>query len=86
MGSGTQTERMELLQDLTTPVGLTGSGGLRYGAAMQLYVLGEMSPEMLEIFRICNKFDNEDPISVARHLDVPLPLVCVELERVNHAG
>jgi len=47
-------------------VGISGSGYIRYGAAMYFYNLGILSDEMLEIYRRCCKFDNEDPIDLAR--------------------
>ena len=47
-------------------VGISGSGYIRYGAAMYFYNLGILSDEMLEIYRRCCKFDNEDPIDMAR--------------------
>ncbi len=51
---------------LNYKVGISGSGYIRYGAAMYFYNLGILSDEMLEIYRRCCKFDNEDPIDLAR--------------------
>lgn len=51
---------------LNYKVGISGSGYIRYGAAMYFYNLGVLSDEMLEIYRRCCKFDNEDPIDLAR--------------------
>jgi len=51
---------------LNYKVGISGSGYIRYGAAMYFYNLGILSDEMLEIYRRCSKFDNEDPIDLAR--------------------
>lgn len=51
---------------LSTAVGLPGSGVARYGAAMYFYQRGEMSAELLEIYRCCCKLDNEDPVDLAR--------------------
>lgn len=51
---------------LMTAVGLPGSGAVRYGAAMYFYQQGDMSAELLEIYRCCSKFDNEDPLDLAR--------------------
>lgn len=51
---------------LRLPVGAPGSGAARYGAAMHFHNRGRISPEMLEIYRRCCKFDREDPISIAR--------------------
>ena len=47
-------------------LGVSGSGYIRYGAAMYFYNLGILSDELLEIYRRCCKFDNEDPIDLAR--------------------
>ena len=51
---------------LNYKLGFSGSGYIRYGAAMYFYNLGILSDEMLEIYRRCCKFDNEDPIDLAR--------------------
>ena len=51
---------------LRRPVGEPGSGAARYGAAMFFYNRGEVSGEMLEIYRRCCKFDHEDPLLLAR--------------------
>ena len=51
---------------LDSKLGVSGSGYARYGAAMYFYNLGILSDEMLEIYRRCCKFDNEDPIDLAR--------------------
>ena len=58
---------------LSTPVGLPGSGAMRYGAAMYFYARGNMPAEMLEIYRLCCKFDHEDPIAIARFEGIPVP-------------
>jgi len=55
------------LAQLATPVGRPGSGAARYGAAMQLYQAGQMSAELLEVYRMCYKFDAEDPLRVAAY-------------------
>lgn len=51
---------------LNYKVGISGSGYIRYCAAMYFYNLGILSDEMLEIYRRCCKFDKEDPIDLAR--------------------
>ena len=55
---------------LVWPVGIAGSGAIRYAAAMALYQAGMMSLELLEIYRRCCKFDHEDPIDLAQHEQV----------------
>ena len=54
------------------PVGQAGSGRLRYAKAMSLYQSGQMSPELLEVYRVCCKFDSEDPVEVAEQGGVSL--------------
>lgn len=51
---------------IRTPLGEPWSGRTRYGAAVYLYNLGEMEPEVLEIYRICSRLDDEDPIAIIR--------------------
>ena len=57
----------EQLRLLATPVGLPRSGYTRYGAAMYFYQRGNLSKEVLEMYRRCCKLDNEDPLAVAAH-------------------
>ena len=45
---------------LATPVGVPGSGRLRYGAAMTLWGAGVMRADMLECYRICAHLDGTD--------------------------
>ena len=52
------------LSQLMIPPGLPGSGRLRYAAAMQLNRAGRLSPEALEVFRICSPRDAEDPLTL----------------------
>ena len=51
---------------LTTPVGVSGSGMVRYGAAMFFFLRDELSAETLEIYRRCCNLDDEDPVDLAR--------------------
>lgn len=48
---------------LSTPGG-DWSGRTRYAAAMFFFQRGEMSAEVLEIYRICSRLDAEDPLDV----------------------
>jgi hypothetical protein len=48
------------------PLGEEWSGRARYGAAVYLYNRGEMSPEVLEVYRICSRLDAEDPLAIIR--------------------
>lgn len=64
-------------QFLLTTVGTPGSGAIRYAAAMYFFQNGQLSAEMLEIYRSCSKFDAEDPLDLARYEGVSIPeLVC----------
>lgn len=56
--------------DIRTPPGEVWSGRRRYAAAMTLYRHGLMDAETLEIYRICSRLDNEDPLSVMRRWHV----------------
>ena len=51
---------------IAQPMGQEWSGRARYAAAMFFYARGEMSAEVLEVYRICSRLDSEDPISVLR--------------------
>jgi hypothetical protein len=64
MRDGEEQRQLALLH---MPVGIPGSGYARYAAAMHFNRLGRMSDELLEIYRICCKHDDEDPRAVAVH-------------------
>ena len=55
---------------ILSPAGEEWSGRARYAAAMYFYRMGEMSAEVLEIYRICSRLDAEDPVSVLRRWKV----------------
>jgi hypothetical protein len=57
---------------LLTDVGADGSGAVRYAAAMYFYNLEMISAGLLEIYRMCSKFDHEDPIGVAEFEGIAL--------------
>ncbi|MEM5474241.1 hypothetical protein WNZ14_21135 [Hoeflea sp. AS60] len=59
-------EDQRQLKLLTLPLGATGSGWHRYGAAMYFYQHGKLHAETLEAYRICCNLDSEDPDAVAR--------------------
>lgn len=63
---------------LTSPVGQSGSGAARYGAAMYFYYQGQLSSEMLEIYRRCCILDQESPVELAQFEGLDLPSVFVE--------
>ena len=65
---------------LASKVGIPGSGAIRYAAAMYFYNHGNVSLEMLEIYRRCCKLDKEDPIDLAQFEGVEIiPNLILEL-------
>lgn len=50
--------------DLNLPLGETGSGLVRYAAAMHLHQHGHFDAATLERYRICCLSDGEDPVDV----------------------
>lgn len=55
----------EAWENLRTPLGESGSGLVRYAAAMHLYQRGHIDAATLERYRICCRLDWEDPEQVA---------------------
>ncbi len=49
---------------IRTPLGRPWSGRTRYAAAMHLYQKGELSAEVLEVYRACSRLDSEDPLAI----------------------
>jgi hypothetical protein len=47
---------------ILTPAGEAWSGRTRYAAAMYFFEKGEMSADVLEIYRICARLDGEDAV------------------------
>jgi hypothetical protein len=60
---------------LQARVGPPGSGAVRYAAAMYFYSLQLIPVEMLEIYRRCSKFDDENPIDLANYEGVHVRLL-----------
>ena len=58
---------------LSCPLGVPGSGRVRYGAAMALWRDGAISPEVLEVYRVASAHDARDPLEVLRERGLPLP-------------
>jgi Dimethlysulfonioproprionate lyase len=58
---------------LHTPIGETGSGRVRYGAAMALYQAGQLTAEVLEVYRELSAHDGRDPLAVLAERGLPLP-------------
>lgn len=53
-------------QLVRAPTGIPWSGRARYAAATYLYHQGDMSDEVLEVYRICSRLDGQDPLAVLR--------------------
>ena len=51
---------------VNAPLGEEWSGRTRYAAAMYFYKRGEMSAEVLEVYRICSRLDRQDPLAIVR--------------------
>jgi hypothetical protein len=51
---------------ILTPASEEWSGRARYAAAMYFYRAGEMSAEVLEIYRICSRIDHEDAVDALK--------------------
>lgn len=56
---------------LHTPLGLVGSGRVRYGAAMELYRQGLMSEAQLDVYREASPFDHRDPAVLLAERGLP---------------
>jgi len=69
MGTGQDADAVNR-RLILTPLGEDWSGRTRYGAAMYFYSRGEMSADVLEVYRICCRQDHEDPVEVMRYLGV----------------
>jgi hypothetical protein len=51
---------------ILTPAGEEWSGRARYAAAMHFFKRGEISAEVLEIYRVCSRLDDEDAVDALR--------------------
>ncbi|MFM7655441.1 MAG: hypothetical protein ACKO56_08635 [Paracoccaceae bacterium] len=58
---------------LHAPLGEPGSGRVRYGAAMALYARGEISAEVLEVYRVAAAHDSRDVAQELRQMGLPAP-------------
>ena len=75
-------ETLENWTLIRTPPGTEWSGRTRYAAAMFFFQNGEMSAEVLEVYRICSRLDDEDPLDVLRRWKIGADWV----ERVQQPG
>jgi hypothetical protein len=63
------------LRRINEPLGLPGSGRVRYGAAMALYQAGLIGPLELEVYREAAAFDRRDPALILRERGLrPVPV------------
>jgi hypothetical protein len=60
---------------LDAPLGQPGSGRVRYGAAMALYAQGQISAEVLEVYRVASAHDGRDPAVILREMGLPAPKI-----------
>jgi hypothetical protein len=60
---------------LDAPLGQPGSGRVRYGAAMALYAQGQISAEVLEVYRVASAHDGRDPAVILREMGLPVPKI-----------
>lgn len=60
-------------QLIRAPLGQVGSGRVRYGAAMQLWQQGQISAEVLEVYRVASAHDGRDPLLDLRMLGLCAP-------------
>lgn len=60
------TEAQEQWDLVNTPLREHWSGRTRYAAAMYFYKRGEMSAEVLEVYRLCSRLDHQDPLAIIR--------------------
>ena len=51
---------------VNTPLGENWSGRTRYAAAMFFYKRGLMDAPALEVYRICSRLDDQDPLPIIR--------------------
>ncbi|RST84605.1 hypothetical protein EJC49_20015 [Aquibium carbonis] len=51
---------------VTMPLGEPWSGRARYAAAMHFYRQGIMNAETLEVYRLCSRLDDQDPLPLLR--------------------
>lgn len=61
----------EALRLLHGPLGVRGSGRVRYGAAMALWRSGLLSEPQLEVYREAAAFDGRDPAPILRERGLP---------------
>ena len=58
------------MSNLSLPLGAKGSGRARYAAAMEMYAKGQISPAVLEVYRIASARDGQDPTPMLAEIGV----------------
>ncbi|MEQ1952168.1 hypothetical protein [Mesorhizobium sp. CN2-181] len=70
MADDTPEEVAEQWELVNTPLGEHWSGRTRYAAAMYFHKHGDMNADTLEVYRLCSRLDNEDPLPIIRQRGV----------------
>ena len=58
------------MNNLSLPLGAKGSGRARYAAAMEMYAQGQISPAVLEVYRVASARDGQDPAPMLAEIGV----------------
>lgn len=64
--SKADTEALEQWELVNAPLGEHWSGRTRYAAAMYFYKRDELPAEVLEVYRLCSRLDDQDPLVIIR--------------------
>lgn len=64
---------MDEISQLHMPVGVPGSGRIRYGAAMEFYRRGLITEAQLDVYRDASPHDSWDPAAILTARGLPLP-------------
>ncbi|MEW9806038.1 hypothetical protein [Mesorhizobium marinum] len=64
--AGSDAEDREQWELVNAPLGEAWSGRARYAAAMYFYKRGDLSAEVLEVYRLCSRLDSQDPLAIVR--------------------
>ena len=73
-------EEAENWRLIATPLGQEWSGRARYAAAMYFYQRGLMSAEVLEVYRVCARLDDQQPVDLMRDRGIGQDWI----ERLSH--
>lgn len=64
---------------LQASLGELGSARLRYAAAMTLYNAGQISAEVLEVYRSCASLDGQDPLVLIAEYGLQSPVAAIAI-------